>query len=249
MERVKSSEKVNPYLSLTEFLKARIYSETGKMDSARFYIAKAFEMKPRAKSHYLLYSSILTQQKDTQQLKNVFAIYNSYRKEPSTINDHIVTLVNLGSPASSQIALIDSALKNFPGDTTLTKTREALLSLGTRNNNGNFTATFQRGLDLFSKKEFNKAIVEFNKAWEMEKQYLCLENIGLCYYSSGRYREAINYFDKVIQSGLSSDGKSEFFKGASLVSLGKAADACPFLTLSKKKNYPEAADFINKYCR
>ena len=156
---------------------------------------------------------------------------------------------SLGTPQLSMLPLLDSALRIFPGDTTLIKTKNAILSGNNNNSNITFYQTYQKAISYFSNREFNKAINEFNKAWDMENQYLCLENIGLCYYSTARYKEAINYFEKVIETGKSNDGKAEFFKGASLISLGKAPEACPFLKIAQKKNYAEAKQFINNYCK
>ena len=246
MERIRSSEKVNPYLSLTEFLKARIFYETDMLDSARYYISKAFEMKPRARSHYDLYNMILYKQKDTQQMKNVFAVYSRYRPDAALTSDYVVNLTNLGSPTQSLMPFLDSVIKKYPGDTTLLKTKKAI---STSSSNTSFYDTYNSGLDYFIKKEFDKAITAFKKAWEFEKQYLCMESIGLCYYSTKNYEEAIPYFDKVILSNQSTDGKSEFFKGACLVNLGRAKEGCTYLQNARTRNYPDAELYLNTYCK
>jgi tetratricopeptide (TPR) repeat protein len=113
-----------------------------------------------------------------------------------------------------------------------------------------FNKYFNEAMDAFSKKDFQEALQKFAKAGQIDpKQYLCFENMGLCYYSMGDYARAIQMFDKVIATGLSMDGKSEFFKGACLIATGKISAACSFLQRANEKKYPEAPRLLKTYCK
>jgi len=247
MNYVRRSENVNPYLTLTEYLKAKIFNEKGQMDSAYFYARKAFNSKPRAKSHYELLVGILLQRKDTTELTRIFREYIQYRNEADAWNNYAVNMISLNSTKEKMLTLIDSALKVFPADTSLVKTKNILQ---TNSRDIEFYNTFQQAMKFFTGRQFENAIREFTKADEIKPgQYVNLENIGLCYYSLNNFKEAIIWFDKVIASHLSTDGKSEFFKGASLIGLGKKELACPLFRIAQSKAYPEAGQLIDRYCR
>lgn len=62
------------------------------------------------------------------------------------------------------------------------------------------------------------------------------------------YAKSIVYFDKVIESKKASDGKSEFFKGAALINLGKKAEGCALLQAAKAKGYQAAEAIIRSNC-
>ncbi len=55
------------------------------------------------------------------------------------------------------------------------------------------------------------------------------------------------YFDKSINSGKASTGKSEFFKGVVLIVLFKTG-GCELLHKAKAKNYEQADAIIKSNC-
>ena len=63
------------------------------------------------------------------------------------------------------------------------------------------------------------------------------------------WAKSIPYFDKVLSMKTATDGKSEYFKAAALINLGKKEEACPLLGIAKAKNYPGTDALINSYCK
>ena len=101
-----------------------------------------------------------------------------------------------------------------------------------------------------AQQKYNEAISYFAKASSLKPtDYLAVENIGLCYYSATDYKNAITYFDKVLQNYNPTDGKSEFLKGISLLNLGNNPDGCVFLKRSMAKGFPQAAQQVSTYCK
>jgi len=59
---------------------------------------------------------------------------------------------------------------------------------------------FRIAMELLKKKEYNKALIFFQKAEkELKDQPKIMNNIGVCYSNLKNYSEAINYYQKAIQ--------------------------------------------------
>jgi tetratricopeptide (TPR) repeat protein len=262
------SKSVNPYLSLDEFLRARIYYETNKIDSAYKYISIAFAAKPRASSSYELLNTISVAKRDTALLQPAFNQYIHYRPdEPFAWNLFLVNGYNLQMNRQNLLRIADSAINKFPANADLAKTREVLLAsidtvtvtknsgtgatiIANQNDDPEFRKEFDLAMTAFTGKDYKTAIQHFGNAGKLNPhQYLCFENIGICYYSMGDYEKAMTFFDGVLHTGKAKDGKSEFFKAACLISLNRKDEACPLLRISQSKNYSQAPQLIASYCQ
>lgn len=246
---------VNPHLTLTEYLKAKIYSETGKPDSALLYARKAFYAKPRARSHYEILNSLLAAKKDTSGIDSAFTEYNTYRKEAWAWNRYIEYRA-MANPSDTGIGrLVDSALALFPSDTELQQKKNNLQSASKQiippaANEDEYQKNFAAGFDLFSKQQYKEAIPYFIKASSLKPDdYLSVENTGLCYYSLLDYNKAISYFEKVLSNYKPADGKSEFLMAISLLNLGKKDPGCAYLKKSMAKGFQQAAEQAARYCQ
>jgi len=71
----------------------------------------------------------------------------------------------------------------------------------------------------------------------------------MCYYSLKEYEKAILFFDRVIPTPGSADGKADFFKGLCLNLLGRKAGSCQSLQAALAKHYKDAAAVIAVYCK
>ena len=72
--------------------------------------------------------------------------------------------------------------------------------------------------------------------------YAFFENVALCYLGQSKYTEAIEWFDKVIKMGSARDAKSIFYKGISLVRMGRKEEGCQWLSRAAGQNYPGAIE-------
>jgi len=58
---------------------------------------------------------------------------------------------------------------------------------------------FRIAMELLKKKEYNKALIFFQKAEkELKDQPKIMNNIGVCYSNLKNYSEAVNYYQKAI---------------------------------------------------
>jgi O-antigen ligase/tetratricopeptide (TPR) repeat protein len=247
------SEKINPYLQLNEYLKAKLFFETKNYDSAFYYARTSFFAKPRVRISFFILNQICIQRKDSITAKQAFEEHVKYRDQAWAWNCYAETLMRIPVYKNSIQKFLDSALTRFPGDTDLVAKRSALQQyeqpLVNTETDSIFRQYFNKGLELFSQKLYEQAAQNFLKAYDLNPgQYLSLENTGLCYYSMSNYTKALIYFDRVIQSKSSTDGKAEFLKGVCLLNLGNKTAGCQSLYTADKKHYPEAKAIIKKNC-
>jgi O-antigen ligase len=134
MKYVNRIQYTNPHLKYGEYLKALIYINSNRPDSAQKYAAEAFFHRPRVKNYYDLLIAASVQMKDTNTIKKAFNLFISKRPElPGTWDRFLEGMTNVkvtyqpSAMSSHLLQLADSALKIFPGDTTLLKRKFIIL--------------------------------------------------------------------------------------------------------------------------
>lgn len=252
--------KANPYIYYSEFLKAALYFSTDKIDSAYKYGKISFYNWPRASNYYRNYIAILGKQKDTAEIKNAFNTYVKYRNEPFAWNTFLMGMLqSKGRGDRRLLTLADSALKQFPGDTNIIQRRSEIIStmqagsnslIGSPNAAQEANSFYLEGSKLFAQKLYAAAAQKFIRAANLNPtNYAFLENAGLCYFANNQFDKAIFYFDKAINLGISTTGKSEYFKAVCLVNLGRKDEGCALANLAREKKYPDADTFIKSNCK
>lgn len=134
MKYVNRIQYTNPHLKYGEYLKALIYINSNRPDSAQKYAAEAFFHRPRVKNYYDLLVAASVQMKDTNTIKKAFNLFISKRPElPGTWDRFLEGMTNVkvtyqpSAMSSQMLQMADSALKIFPGDTTLLKRKFIIL--------------------------------------------------------------------------------------------------------------------------
>lgn len=259
----------NPYIYYSHFLMANIFFQTNQMDSARYYAGEAYYHRPRANTYYQTYMAVLAKTKDTAEIHKVFNTYVGYRNEPFAWKMYLLALLNAaGKGTKEQLALADSALNLFkpkPGAqpdkeyAELEKRKQEILNnmqvgslaVGiTQETLNQAMAIYNEGVAAFSKQDFATAALKFVKAGNIAVfNYSIYENAGVSYFNLKQYRKAVSYFNKVMAMNVTTDGKSEYFKGVALLNLGEKQQACAVLQIAKTKGYPDAAGIIANYCQ
>ncbi|MEO6612853.1 MAG: O-antigen ligase family protein [Chitinophagaceae bacterium] len=253
--QINQSAGANPYLTLTEYLKAKIFLATNKMDSAFIYASRAFFNKPRARSNYEILNDVSSRLNDTATLTTAFKEYTHYRNEPWAWNRYLDIMMPLLKNRQPLLVLADSAVKLFPADTILQQKRNTLAntdqsSLITKSQEDEFRNYFATGLEAFNKKIYSVAIENFTRAAAANPgDYVAVENTGVCYFSMGNYSKAISFFDKVLKRNISTDGKSEFLKGVCLLNLAKKQEGCYYLKIATGKHYSGAVEYMQSNCK
>ena len=255
------SKNVNPYLSYNEFMKGAIFVETGKWDSAFFYSKKAFMMKPGAKSNYLMFNYVALKQGDTAMVRYAMVEHNKRKPSAFVWDNYLRTMLSLPHDYKQMLAVADTALKLYPGDAALLQDQQTAINTGGQTQapvNTKIPVTqvnealkySTAGIEAFKRKDFQTAITNFQKAYQINNMdYSSLENLGMSYYSLQNWNKSIVYYDKVIASKALQTGKSEFFKGICLINLAKKDQGCEMMRLALEKHYPDASKFIDIYCK
>lgn len=226
------STKVNPYNMANEFVKAQVFFQTNKLDSAWYYSRKSFENRPNNVAIYTLYNNLCVRRGDTLSIHKAFKKSIKMRNEPMIWNTYIVTLTNMNYNKTKLLAILDSALKQFPSDGSIQERNYAT-----------------RAGIAYAANQIDTALTYFSKLHKLnpvDNSYT--ENVGICYYVLKKYDLAVPYFDQIIAANVYANGKPEYFKGICLSKLGKQEQACFFLKLANARNFPPAKTAVT-YCK
>lgn len=260
----------NPYVYYSHFLIANVYFLTEKYDSAKHYAELAYYNRPRANTYYQTLIAVEAKRKDTAALGKAFRTYIHYRNEAFPWQLYLLGMLNAmqrGTPELLKMA--DSALTIFkPAENAipsadyqaLLKRKEeiqnnmnATVVSGTassQNDINRATAIYNEAVAAFGKGDNATAARKFVAALTISPfSYSMFENAGICYYNLKEYKKAVYYFDKVIAMKVTNDGKSEFFKGASLINSGDKENGCRAMQIAVAKKYPGAADILAQFCK
>lgn len=233
MALLNRSTQVNPYNMANEFVKAQVFLQQNKLDSAWYYVSKSFANRPNNVAIYTLYNNLCLRRNDTLNVHKAFKEIMRLRKEPMIWNEYINVLANMRYNPRKLLAMIDSSLKYFPDDRSLQER--------------NYTV---RASMAYEANKIDSALVYFSKLNQLNPaDNASTENVGICYYVLKQYDRALPYFDRIIASKVYSNGKPEYFKGICLSKIGKQEQACFFLKLADSKGFPQAKNIASIYCK
>ena len=243
--------KANPYIMYCEFLKADVYFAQNKGDSALKYASLAYFSKPRAKTYYQTLVAVCVKYRSKESLG--YALYLQ-----GLINIKMTTKPT--GTTLQMLRLADSVLQLFPNDSTLLVRRSEIfnnipagsipeLAVPERNKL-KAQQLFNEASALFAKGDFEGAAQKFIRSTEISNgSYGVYENIGVCYFNMKQWERCLPWFDKVFATKSANDGKSEYFKAAAFINLGKNDEACALLKISKGKGFTAADGLIKGYCQ
>jgi tetratricopeptide (TPR) repeat protein len=228
------STKVNPYNMANEYVKAQIFYQMNKLDSAFYYASKGFYTRPANIGYYGLLTDICKARKDTLAIKKAFKACIKHRSEVANVwNKYIGVLLSLNYNQDYLLAVAGSAEKLFPNDKSILKNK-FIINATLASNAGYIKTLLSNSLK----------IVEIDP-----QDYAYLENIGACYFMLKQYDLAIPYLDKVIAAKAFGNGKSEYIKGLCLVNLNKPKEACSFFKVADSRNFLGAKKLVDTYCK
>ncbi len=228
------STQVNPYNMANEYVKAQLFYQTNRLDSAFYYANKGFYTRPANIGYFGILADICKAKKDTLSIKKAFKECIKHRSEVANIwNKYINILLSLNYNQDSLLAVAATAEKRFPADKSILKNR-FIINATLASNNGYISTLLANSLK----------IVEIDP-----QDYVYLENTGACYFMLKQYDLAIPYLDKVIAAKAFTNGKSEYIKGLCLINLGKKEEACYFLKIANSRNFMGAQKLVETYCK
>jgi len=123
LQMLQDCSDVNPNLGYNDYLKGIVYFKTNKIDSAYYYAGRAFEKRPRANPFCKFLLTICAVRKDKIKADQVFSQEVALHNDSLIWNHYIQVLSNLNVDNSTLMTLTDSALKKFPQDESLKKTK------------------------------------------------------------------------------------------------------------------------------
>ncbi len=264
--------KANPVIGYSEFLKAGLFYKTDRLDSAYTNAMFAFYTRPKAKTYYQTLIAILAKRKDTSEIKKAFAEFDRYRHEPVGWDLYLRGMLNAqGKGTRHLLIMADSALKMFandPGVATIPPVRDEIIRFMENPTATNTTAGKTSEADVIAAtKYYNDAVVAFGSGVagkdNLEKaaslflrsaalnpgNYVAYENAAICYFNMKQWQKSITYFNKVLATKLSTNGKPEYFKGVALYNTGQREEGCNYLKTSMAKGWKEAEPVVKANCK
>lgn len=119
VEYLQKGDQVNPHLSFSDFLRAKMYMDLQRPDTALYFARKAFEAKPRADNNYLMFLFVAYSLNDTAIIRQAFQQMRSYRDEPWVWDEYIKVMSAMKVGDEKLRSIIDSAYQRFPNDATI----------------------------------------------------------------------------------------------------------------------------------
>lgn len=265
------ARKANPVIGYSEFLKAGLFYKTNRLDSAYSNATFAFYTRPKAKTYYQTLIAVLAKMKDTSGIKKAFAEFDRYRHEPIGWDLYLRGMLNAqGKGTKHLLTMADSALnmfKNDPGLETITTLRAEIIRFMENPAAPNTAVTTSEKDVAAATNYYNEAVVAFGTGVagkdNLEKaaslflksasinpgNYVAYENAAICFFNMKQWQKSITYFNKVLATNLSTNGKPEYFKGVALYNTGQREAGCSLLKISQSKGWKEAEAVVKANCK
>ncbi|RKS94181.1 O-antigen ligase [Flavobacterium limicola] len=256
------SNKINPYLGVSNWYLHKIEKINGNFDTAYEYIKTAFYSRPRTTNFYLDALRMASIKKDTSEIFKIHELFTKYRSMPSNWKNTASALSISKYDNNKIIAFVNKGLKIYPIDTTLLNRKTRLIK---RKESTSINNIFIDGLPaesaakinymLEAKKmgdaqQFEKAIVLYNKAFkENPEKVVILQDIAVCYYRLDNPQIAINYLKKIENNPSLNDGKTEYLLSGCYFKIKDKTNGCNYLNIAFNKKYPNTEQLLNQLCK
>jgi O-antigen ligase len=118
-----ADKNANPSIGYNEYVMSKYFAAINNNDSAYFYAKQAYHKWPRTGIYFYNLMPLAITNKDTAEMNLAFKGYIKYSNDLSVWKMYILGRKNLTSlyDANSNNALIDSAIKLFPNDSSIIK--------------------------------------------------------------------------------------------------------------------------------
>ena len=237
----------NPYLYISENLKAQVYLKQGKIDSAYVNARKSFYGLPKNALHASTFAQVLQIKRDAVEAKKVFDVI-SKKSGPTIWKNFLIVLSQLlptGDP--DLVNFSTKAVEFFPTDKEIFSLKKLAIVGQQKINKANLISKV--GLDYFNKKLYVEAAIEFEKASEIDNlEYAHFENAASAYYMAGDIGKAMSLSDIVINTLNPRTGKSEYINALAHFSIGGVPRACELLQIAIDFGYSQAQATFDQRC-
>ena len=237
----------NPHWHLKEFLKALIYNDLGVRDSSLFYSKLAFEGLPNNIAHFEKYAVNLAITKDIKSLNDAFEMID--------INNTIMARIYLGILLNINEEFDVIMLNNVRSIVDLHYNDNEIFGMANSILYGK--TNMDKALEYttiaeqyFTQKDYEKALDQYNNAISLfPRDYSYFENAALSAHLASKNQESLDLIQISMDSFPSrGDGKAEYIKALALIEIGQSDEACKTLRISRKNNFKQSFQLINKTC-
>jgi O-antigen ligase/Tfp pilus assembly protein PilF len=238
----------NPYLFFSENLKAQIFLQQGKIDSAHVNARKAFYGLPKNGLHASIYAQTLQIKKDPAETLKVFEVL-SKKSGPAIWKNFLIVLSQMTASQDPEfIKYASKAVELFPNDKELFALKK-LAVVGQQKIN-DAAAISQLGLNYFNQGKYVEAGLEFEKALKIDiLEFAHCENAASAFYMAGDYDKALIYSDRVISELNPKTGKSEYINALVHLNIGGVPRACELLRQAIDYGYTQAQATLDQRCK
>ena len=237
----------NPYLFYSENLKAQIFLQQGKIDSAHINARKAFYGLPKNGLHASIYAQTLQLKRDSEETLKVFEVLS--KKSGANIWKNFLIVLSQMVPSGDPyyVNYATKAADLFPDDKEIFSIKK-LAVVGQQKIN-EAAAISQLGLKYFNEKKYVEAALEFEKALKIDLlEYAHCENAASAFFMAGDYDKALIYSDRVITQFNPKTGKSEYINALVYLNIGNFKRACELLQKAINFGYTQAQATYDQRC-
>lgn len=179
----RKANKLNPYCN-SDYYISSIHVKLNNIDSAYFYIKKSFSNRPRYQEFFYSILDIAKLKKDTLGILKIHNKFNLHTPSPSNWVSTSKSLQGAGYSLSNCVRFLNKGLQEYPNNSDIMQRKLTILAQS-----------------LFDKNQFKLAINNYLKIIKINpNSWITYKNIGICYYNLGQYKEALNYFNKIINA-------------------------------------------------
>lgn len=238
----------NPYLFISENIKAQIFLEQGKIDSAHVNARKAFYGLTKNALHASTYAQTLQIKRDSKEAVKVFDVL-SRKSGPVIWRNFLIVLSQMLPPGDLDfVKYTTKAVELFPDDKQIFSLKK--LAVVGQQKIEEAAAISQLGLQNFNQKKYVEAGLEFEKALKIDQlEYAHFENAASAFFMAGDYDKALIYSDLVINQLNPKTGKSEYINALVHLNIGGVPRACELLQQAIDYGYTQAQPTLDQRCK
>jgi O-antigen ligase len=237
----------SPHLYMSETFLGYTYHKLDMADSALFYSKLAFDKASNDPIHFGNYLVSALSLNDSILLKEAYQ--RVPQKFRSSTHDEIYLAVTsaLKDPASSDFILDGIDINYKAGNDKLKKNYYSLMVGSNKMLEANFY--YLRAVDLFDKQDYESALIDFQKAADLNPYELAyFENIANSYMQLGNDEQALDVLNDLIEVKDSKTDKALYLRGLVLYGMGEIQLACDDLFKVNQSGYLGRNEIYSSLC-
>ena len=219
----RKSMEYNPYLNISESFLGYAYYKIEELDSARKYTEQAFYNLPNNLLHYANYLQVLTVLKDSAAVKKVYK--NIPIMEDAHDELYLLSLSDIVQPGANREIFKDLDL-DFTAANDQLKRGYYGVKIGSKSM---YEADYfyLLGVELFEQKEFESALINFQKAAKINPFELPYkENVANTLMQLKRDDEALLILNELIEIDKTESEQAYYLRALVLYGKGERRSAC-----------------------